>query len=112
MNFMATSLNPFCSNRLIMSPMSPRCTPSGFTMMYVRSISNSVDIHYAPVLLKNATRSTPPIPFRDLQFGVRNEGHGLTPSANYVAQVTSKIREHVVSMEVSASPAQVPPLGV
>lgn len=77
MNFMATSLNPFCSNRLTMSPMSPRCTPSGFTMMYVRSISNSVDTHYAPVLLKNATRSTPPIPFRDLQFGV---GQGLTPS--------------------------------
>ena len=32
--------------------------------------------------------------------------------ANYVARVTLKIREHVVSMEVSASPAQVPPLGV
>ena len=36
-NFMATSLKPFCSNLLMMSPMRPRCTPSGLIMMKVRS---------------------------------------------------------------------------
>ena len=36
--FRATSLKPFCSNRFIMSAISPRCTPSGFTMMKVRSV--------------------------------------------------------------------------
>lgn len=37
MNFMATSRNPFCSNRLIISPTSPRWTPSGLMAMKVRS---------------------------------------------------------------------------
>ena len=32
-NFIATSLNPFCSNLLIISPTIPRCTPSGFTII-------------------------------------------------------------------------------
>lgn len=34
---MATSLNPFCSNRLMISPTSPRWTPSGLMAMNVRS---------------------------------------------------------------------------
>ena len=37
MNFIATSLNPFRSNRDTISPTRPRWTPSGFTMMKVRS---------------------------------------------------------------------------
>ncbi len=32
-NFMATSLNPLASKRLMTSPTMPRCTPSGFTMI-------------------------------------------------------------------------------
>lgn len=36
-NFMATSRNPFCSNRLMISPTSPRWTPSGLMAMKVRS---------------------------------------------------------------------------
>lgn len=36
---MATSLNPFCSNRLIISPTSPLWTPSGLIMMKVCSLS-------------------------------------------------------------------------
>ena len=35
---MATSLNPFCSKRLMMSPTNPRWTPSGLIMMKVRSV--------------------------------------------------------------------------
>merc|ERR1712142_943638 len=38
----STSLNPRCSNRLMMSPTSPRWTPSGFTMMKVRSVLDMV----------------------------------------------------------------------
>ena len=34
---MATSLKPFCSKRLTISPTRPRCTPSGLIMMKVRS---------------------------------------------------------------------------
>lgn len=36
-NFMATSRKPFCSNRLMISPTSPRWTPSGLMAMKVRS---------------------------------------------------------------------------
>ena len=35
--FMATSLNPFCSKRLMISPTSPLWTASGFNIMKVRS---------------------------------------------------------------------------
>ncbi len=38
MNFMATSLNPFCSNLLMMSPTRFLWTPSGLIMMKVRSL--------------------------------------------------------------------------
>lgn len=34
---MATSRNPFCSKRLMISPTRPRCTPSGLMAMKVRS---------------------------------------------------------------------------
>jgi len=34
---MATSLKPFCSKRRMISPTSPRCTPSGLMAMKVRS---------------------------------------------------------------------------
>ena len=37
MNFIATNLKPFCSNLLMISPMSPLCTPSGLIMIKVRS---------------------------------------------------------------------------
>ena len=37
-NFIATNLNPFCSNRLMMSPIRPRWTPSGFTIIKVLSV--------------------------------------------------------------------------
>ena len=36
-NFNATNLKPFCSKRLMILPTSPRWTPSGLTMMKVRS---------------------------------------------------------------------------
>lgn len=36
-NFMATRRKPFCSKRLMISPTSPRCTPSGLMAMKVRS---------------------------------------------------------------------------
>lgn len=35
---MATSLKPFCSKRLTISPIRPRCTPSGLMAMKVRSV--------------------------------------------------------------------------
>lgn len=41
-NFMATSLKPFCSNRLTISPTSPRWTPSGLIMMKVCSLSPDI----------------------------------------------------------------------
>jgi hypothetical protein len=44
MNFMATSRNPFCSNRLMMSPTNPRWTPSGLIMMKVLSLLASLVI--------------------------------------------------------------------
>ena len=34
----ATNLKPLASNRLIISPTNPRWTPSGLTMMKVRSL--------------------------------------------------------------------------
>ena len=34
---MATRRNPFCSKRLMISPIRPRCTPSGLMAMKVRS---------------------------------------------------------------------------
>lgn len=37
-NFRATSLKPFCSKRSMILPTSPRWTPSGLTMMKVRSL--------------------------------------------------------------------------
>ena len=45
-NFMATSLNPFCSNRLMMSAISPLWTASGLSIRKVRSLfpSPSPDI--------------------------------------------------------------------
>lgn len=45
-NFMATSLNPFCSNRLMMSAISPLWTASGLSIRNVRSLfpSPSPDI--------------------------------------------------------------------
>lgn len=39
---MATSLNPFCSNRLMISPTSPRWTPSGLMAMNVRSAMEAI----------------------------------------------------------------------
>lgn len=36
-NFIAANLKPFCSKRLMISPMSPLCTPSGLMAMNVRS---------------------------------------------------------------------------
>lgn len=44
-NFMPTNLNPLASKRLIISPVSPRWTPSGLTAIKVRSrtiIANGV----------------------------------------------------------------------
>ena len=38
MNLRATSLKPLASKRLMISPTSPRWTPSGLTMMKVRSV--------------------------------------------------------------------------
>ncbi len=38
---MATNLKPFCSKRLMISPISPLCTPSGLMAMNVRSSSFS-----------------------------------------------------------------------
>jgi len=43
-NFMATSLKPLVSNRLMISPTSPRWTPSGLTMMKVCSRVTSPDM--------------------------------------------------------------------
>ena len=37
-NFKATSLNPFASNLLIILPTNPLCTPSGLTIIKVRSL--------------------------------------------------------------------------
>lgn len=42
MNFIATSLNPFCSNFFIILPTSPLWTPSGFTMIKVRSLCSAI----------------------------------------------------------------------
>jgi len=36
-NFIACMVNPFCSNRLIISPIRPLCTPSGLIMIKVLS---------------------------------------------------------------------------
>jgi hypothetical protein len=41
-NFKATSLNPFASNRLIILPTNPLCTPSGLTMIKVRSLASAI----------------------------------------------------------------------
>ena len=40
-NLMPTNLNPFCSNRLTISPTRPRWTPSGLIMIKVRSRSGA-----------------------------------------------------------------------
>lgn len=40
--FIATSLKPFSSNRWIILPTKPRCTPSGLTMMKVRSLFSAI----------------------------------------------------------------------
>lgn len=42
MNFIATSLKPFCSNFLIILPTRPLCTPSGLTMIKVRSLASAI----------------------------------------------------------------------
>lgn len=39
---MATSLKPLSSNRWIILPTRPRCTPSGFTMIKVRSLFSAM----------------------------------------------------------------------
>jgi hypothetical protein len=41
-NFKATSLNPFASNRLIILPTNPLWTPSGLTMIKVRSLASAI----------------------------------------------------------------------
>jgi hypothetical protein len=41
-NFKATSLNPFASNRLIILPTTPLCTPSGLTIIKVRSLASAI----------------------------------------------------------------------
>jgi hypothetical protein len=41
-NFKATSLNPFASYRLIILPTIPLCTPSGLTMIKVRSLASAI----------------------------------------------------------------------
>jgi hypothetical protein len=41
-NFKATSLNPFASNRLIILPTNPLWTPSGLTMRKVRSLASAI----------------------------------------------------------------------
>lgn len=40
--FIATSLKPLSSNRWIILPTRPRCTPSGFTMIKVRSLFSAM----------------------------------------------------------------------
>ena len=40
----ATSLKPFCSNRLMISPTRPRWTPSGLMAMKVRSALLAVTV--------------------------------------------------------------------
>lgn len=40
--FIATSLKPFSSNRWTILPTKPRCTPSGLTMMNVRSLFSAI----------------------------------------------------------------------
>ena len=42
MNFMATSLNPFCSNLLMISAMRPLWTASGLSMRNVRSLLSAI----------------------------------------------------------------------
>lgn len=42
MNFKATNLNPLDSKRLIILPTSPRWTPSGLTMIKVRSRASAI----------------------------------------------------------------------
>lgn len=46
MNFMATNLKPLASKRLMIFPTMPRWTPSGFTIMKVRSL-------FAAIALEN-----------------------------------------------------------
>jgi hypothetical protein len=41
-NFNATSLNPFASNRLSILPTNPLWTPSGLTMIKVRSLASAI----------------------------------------------------------------------
>lgn len=52
---MPTSLNPFCSNRLMISPTSPLCTPSGLMAMKVRSWLPAIGLKHSEVkLIPNA----------------------------------------------------------
>lgn len=44
MNFMATNLKPFCSKRSMILPTSPRWTPSGLTIMKVRSVLAAIAV--------------------------------------------------------------------
>lgn len=94
MNFMATSRNPFCSNRLIISPTSPRWTPSGLMAMKVRS----------------------PFPAMALRAGARRErtrglkvgdGHGGTALPRGTATECPPLHRHRISPP--APPQNVPP---
>ena len=52
MNFMATSLNPFCSNLEMIWPARPRCTASGFSMRKVLSqFAGFLQVRICPVLV-------------------------------------------------------------
>lgn len=42
-NFNATNLNPFCSNLSMTFPISPRCTPSGLTIIKVLSVAIALE---------------------------------------------------------------------
>lgn len=54
-NFMATSLKPFCSKRSMIFPTSPRWTPSGFTIMKVRSLLLAITL----AKIDNTTKMLP-----------------------------------------------------
>lgn len=55
-NFMATNLKPFCSKRLMISPVSPLCTPSGLMAMNVRSSFPDIELKMKTNTGKTYTR--------------------------------------------------------
>lgn len=62
LNFIATSLNPLSSNRLMIFPTSPLCTPSGFTIIKLLSL-------FAAIAFENNEKNASKVPI------IQNKNH-------------------------------------